>query len=493
MDARPSLAGRALLAVALMIGFYLLALGISFVLLWLPYAELRWAHRLDLRLALFCLVGAGVILWSILPRPDRFEPPGPALEPADQPRLFAAIREVAGAVRQDMPREVYLVRDVNAWVTERGGVMGFGARRVMGLGLPLMQALSGSELRAVLAHEFGHYDGGDTKLGPWVYKTRAAIVRTLQGLGQHHSGLLQAPFVWYGNMFLRTTHAISRRQEYNADALASRAVGSRPLAEGLQKISGAAAAFAVYWGSEVVPVLGSGFRPPLAAGFRGFVSSERIARGMAEQVRSELEKAASNPYDTHPSLAERIEAVAKLPAGPDVPGDTPAIYLLDDVDGLERGLLEAMAGATEVAKLRPLGWDEVGEKVYRPAWLGAVKANAAPLAGVAVDDAAGLKAAVRAAARGLQAQTEEERMDGARSLVGAAVALLLAERGWGVRALPGEPAILTSDDRVEDPFKAVRDVDSGEVSGEAWAGRCAELGIAGVALAEAAGEGTSTV
>jgi Zn-dependent protease with chaperone function len=34
--------------------------------------------------------------------------------------------------------------------------MGFGSRRVMGLGLPLLQALNVSQLEAVLAHEFGH-------------------------------------------------------------------------------------------------------------------------------------------------------------------------------------------------------------------------------------------------------------------------------------------------------------------------------------------------
>ena len=91
-----------------------------------------------------------------------------------------------------MPTEVYLVADVNAFVTTRGGFMGFGSRRVMGLGLPLLQTLGVRELRAVLAHEFGHYHGGDTKLGPWIYKTRAAIGRTLQGLAGY-SAMLQKP------------------------------------------------------------------------------------------------------------------------------------------------------------------------------------------------------------------------------------------------------------------------------------------------------------
>jgi len=41
----------------------------------------------------------------------------------------------------------------------------------MVIGLPLMQIMTVSQMRAVLAHEFGHYYGGDTKLGPWVYRT----------------------------------------------------------------------------------------------------------------------------------------------------------------------------------------------------------------------------------------------------------------------------------------------------------------------------------
>src|SRR5262245_41315408 len=101
-------------------------------------------------------------------------------------------------------------------------MMGFGSRRVMGLGLSLLQVLSVSQLRAVVAHEFGHFHGGDTKLGPWIYKTRAAIGRTIEGLAEC-SSLLQKPFLWYGKAFLRMTHAVSRRQEFTADALLAHA------------------------------------------------------------------------------------------------------------------------------------------------------------------------------------------------------------------------------------------------------------------------------
>jgi Zn-dependent protease with chaperone function len=72
---------------------------------------------------------------------------------------------------------------MNAFVGDRGGIMGFGSRRIMGLGLPLLALLNISEFRAVLAHEFAHYYGGDTRLGPWVYKTRMAIIRVFQSVG----------------------------------------------------------------------------------------------------------------------------------------------------------------------------------------------------------------------------------------------------------------------------------------------------------------------
>jgi hypothetical protein len=118
-----------------MIGFYLLALTISAALVFAVYAEARYAHRIHLKLALFCLGGAGLIIWSIIPRPDKFTAPGPPLEEQNHPRLFAEPRRTAKRTGQAMPKEVYLVPDVNAWVSQRGGVMGIGSRRIMGVGL----------------------------------------------------------------------------------------------------------------------------------------------------------------------------------------------------------------------------------------------------------------------------------------------------------------------------------------------------------------------
>ena len=79
MSSSPSLAGRVVLAVGSMIGFYILAVAIAGALLYIPYVEWTYAGKLHLKLALFCILEAGTILWAILPRLDRFVPPGPTL------------------------------------------------------------------------------------------------------------------------------------------------------------------------------------------------------------------------------------------------------------------------------------------------------------------------------------------------------------------------------------------------------------------------------
>lgn len=128
--------------------------------IYLPYLVLTQSGAGFQTLLLFLcgLIMAGTMLRSLVPRRDRFNAPGPRLEVSCHPRLFAEIERLATSLAEPLPQDVYLIPDVNAWVAERGGSTALGSRRVMGLGLPLLQILTVSQFRAVLAHEFGHYD-----------------------------------------------------------------------------------------------------------------------------------------------------------------------------------------------------------------------------------------------------------------------------------------------------------------------------------------------
>lgn len=174
---------RGLLALGLAVGFYALALGIACLLIAFPILSWRAGIHIYGYFPLFCFAGGAIIFFAILPRPDVFRPPGPRLTREAQPRLFAVLDEAARATGEAPPREVYLSLNPNAGVTVRGGIAGIGSRRVMELGLMLLQALSVTQFRAVLVHEFGHYAAGDTLLGRWIVTTRAAIIRTIGPFG----------------------------------------------------------------------------------------------------------------------------------------------------------------------------------------------------------------------------------------------------------------------------------------------------------------------
>lgn len=484
----PSLAGRATLAVLLLVGFYVLAFALIATLLYLPYAEFRYLDRIDARLTLFALVGAGAIFWAILPRIDRFEPPGPPLERAQHPQLFAILDDVARSAEQEMPRDVYLVADMNAWVAQRGGIMGFGSRRVMGLGLPLMQALAISQLRSVLAHEFGHYHGGDTALGPWIYKTRAAIGRTLESLA-NHSALLMKPFEWYGNAFLRITHAISRRQEFAADALAARVTGTATTITALKTIHSAGMAFQPYWHAEILPAIQKGYRPPIAEGFLEFSAAPHIATSIARAMTEEMAEGKSDPYDTHPPLRERVAA---LESAPPVQRETAedhamAITLLRDVPALETAMLDGMLRDDYRGKLKPLSWDDAGSELWIPVWREQARALSNVLSGLTPNmlpklaaDPGGL-AVTLGFVRNRGASSDDTTRE-AGHVIGAAMAIALHSRGFAVSARPGHAVRLFRNDVEIEPFDALRGLIDRTLTAEAWREQCDRAAIASVDL-----------
>jgi len=485
--AAPSLGGRAALAVLLLVGFYLLALGIAAGLLYIPYAEVMYTQRITARLDLFCIVGAAIIVWNILPRLDRFRAPGPRLTAAAHPRLFRTLEEVAAATGQAMPAEVYALPELNAWVAQRGGVLGIGSRRVMGLGLPLMQVLSVDEFRAVLAHEFGHYHGGDTALGPWIYRTRAAIERTLIGMSRH-SAVTMKPFEWYLKMYVRVTHAISRRQEFVADMLAARVAGAQNVASGLRAVHAVGAAFEPFWFSEVVPALQRGYRPPLADGFRRFLAAPSVATAVDEGLERELKEGKADPYDTHPPLRERIAALRGLT--PTAPSGTsgPALTLLGDLAAVEDALLRSvLANVPDAPKvLRPIPWERMLEEVWMPGWRAALAEDAERLRGLTparLPEFAGNPAELAAY---MKLHPKDQQQERALTLAGCALALALHRCGLPAETEPGHPIRFRADTVSIRPFAVLAELGDGTLTAEAWTRTVESLGIAALDLSTVA-------
>jgi len=280
-------------------------------------------------------------------------------------------------------------------------------------------------------------------------------------------------------MFLRVTHAISRRQEFVADELAARVAGSKSLITGLQAIHSVAPAFDTYWRNECVPVLNSGYRPPLAEGFQRFVTAKPIVEAMNKHLEEELKGGQTDPYDTHPPLKERIAAVQALPPGEVDGEDPPAITLLENVPALEQELIQDLAGPDAAGKLKPINWPDVCRQVYLPEWTSLVKSNLGGLKGMTPEtlprwaaDRKSLEARfVPVSGRNLAVAT-----------VGAALALLLISKGGEPEAAPGSVVSVALGSLKIEPFGVLQSLAEGKITGETWQQRCVELGIEGVDL-----------
>jgi len=498
---RRSLAFFAVLAMLMVIGSYLLILLLAAGCVYLSWLALIHITNFQ-TLALFVggIVVAGAMLWSLVPRRDKFEAPGLPLERPSHPRLFAELDSIASALGEPMPREVYLIGEPNAWVADRGGVMGLGGRRVMGLGLPLLAALTVSQFRAILAHEFAHYYGGDTSLGPWLRRAQVAMLRTFQNIGSVGNAMrvavIQVLYMvvfgilkWYWLLFLRAINFVSRRQEYRADELACMVAGPQAMVSGLRNMHGASLAWPAYWTTELAPMLNMGCLPSITQGFSQFLAAPTVAEQVTKGIETELREGKIEPYDSHPPLRDRIAAAQTLSIQSQTDDLQPAWNLLEDVGSAELDFLEAANPDLAKNSLKRVSWDEQGSRVLIPSWTGFVSEYAPLLQGITaanLPESLGKVPQIAPQIRDPEGMllTPEQRIKRARALLGTAFGLALVGDGWTLHASPGEFHLDRNGHQI-DPFQVMLQLSDGVISKEACSARCKELGIEGLRLSSA--------
>jgi heat shock protein HtpX len=479
----PKLAWRLAAAVALTIGFYALALIIAAALLAAAIVPWVVGGSNNLWVTLTCFVLGVTILVAIFPRRHRFEPYGVRLTESGQPRLLAMIDEQARATGARTPDEVYATLEVNA------SVMQVRSRRIMVVGVPLLHILSERGLRGVIAHEFGHYAGGDTRLGPWVWRTYDGVARTIEYLTDEDGDegwtqrAVRQPFIWYGNAFMRITAAIKRRQEFAADRMAVASAGRDTYVEALRRVHAYGPAFDAFWGSEVAAVLEAGRRPPVVAGFGTYLRSRAIDTASTDFLERQLREK-TDRYDSHPSLSERLEALqACAPGDPD--DSPPALALLRDPEALERDLLAALVHP-EAAGLPLIAWDDVGREVYLERARGLAIEQAAALGSVTAGDLGDLAQDLARITGPLQRQEPdlppEAAPEFAATLLAEALLAALADAGWTVDAPLAEPVTACRGDERLNPYEVVAKLREDKAAAVGWRERAATLGIADLPL-----------
>ena len=242
----------------------------------------------------------------------KFTPPeGVRLKSGQAPELFRMIDEVREKIRGPRVHEVRVDGDTNASVVQVPRVGGiFGSRNYLVLGLPYMNALSADELRAVVAHELGHLSRAHGRFGAFVYRVRETWFSLLQGLEARKSmwtGLVRRFFLWYVPYFNAYTLPLARAHEFEADAAAASAAGKE--AAGVSLVKGSLAARWVheaYWPGVFKRAADEPAPPQTAFAPLGQEIAEAPRGEQVETWYRQLLEMETDPYDTHPSTAERL-------------------------------------------------------------------------------------------------------------------------------------------------------------------------------------------
>ncbi|GLF92937.1 M48 family metallopeptidase [Streptomyces yaizuensis] len=401
---------RAVRALVLLAGFYLLGVlllavlgGIDYLLyLFVPAGLAAKLYLVSVLLAIPVVRGMFMLR---TPRAD--DPDGVRVTEAGEPALWRTVRDLAEQVGTRAPAEIWLTADVNAAVSERARCLGLlpGPRRLI-LGVPLLQGLGQAQLRAVIAHELGHYANSDTRLAALTARGRAQIVRTIQHLDERSGNAAEREreklrkkarkaeakgrtpqeipgddtpgragvtyramariYRAYAAFYFRATRAAARRQEYAADLASARIAGREATASALRELPVLDAAHDYYLRSYATLGMEAGVLPPRGEFFGGFGRLLSARALDLLRLRGELPEEPESPYDSHPPLADRVARIEALPDDGRTDEDSgAALALLADPERTLTALEDAVLTPRARALPRAADWQDLLERAMR--------------------------------------------------------------------------------------------------------------------------------
>ncbi|MFF0557013.1 M48 family metallopeptidase [Streptomyces sp. NPDC004266] len=390
---------RALRALVLLTGFHLLGLVLLALLGALDWAAWLWAPAVwALRTyAVSFVLAVPVVRGMLMLRAPRDEGlAGVPVTGAEEPRLWEAVRELAALLGTRAPDEIRLTADMNAAVTEDARLLGLlGGTRRLYLGLPLVAGLTEARLRAVLAHELGHYAHSDTRLSGITERSRLHVARTVERF-EEKSGLKVAKerarqerksarrvargktakevdttgvgftyrvmariYTAYGRFSMRATQSGSRRQEIAADLAAARIAGRDATASALRALPALDSAHEFYLNSYATLGVEFGMLPSRGEVFGGVRHLLDARAGELAGMRADLPAEPATPYDSHPPTAERVAAIESLPDdGRAAEEDRPAFALLASPEEALRAVEDATL-TPDALRMRRLDWPDL--------------------------------------------------------------------------------------------------------------------------------------
>ncbi|MWB96176.1 M48 family metalloprotease [Flavobacterium sp. GA093] len=266
-----------------------------------------------------------------------------------EPKLFGFIEEIVSVVKTDFPKKVYLSSDVNASVFYDSNFwsMFFPIKKNLQIGIGLINSVSEIELKAILAHEFGHFSQRSMKVGSYVYNVNQIIHNMLYDNDSYNSiaqswGSVNGYFSFFVSLAVKIVEGIqwvlrqvyqvvnlnyyglSRQMEFHADAVAASVTGSEPLITSLLRLDLADHSFNKvldYYGTKIPESIATKNvyeQQTLVMNFIAHKSKVQVQNDLPQLTPDFLNRynksklQIENKWDTHPSTEDRISELRKL-------------------------------------------------------------------------------------------------------------------------------------------------------------------------------------
>lgn len=186
----------------------------------------------------------------------------------EQPKLFEIIESISKEIETNFPQKVYLGSGVEAMVFYDSNFRNlfFPSKENLMIGLGLVNSMNESELKAILAHEFGHFTQKSLNVYSYVYIENQIIYKMLIDEEFYqtllHKFLVIGRFYWIVIYYSRAIRwilrkayevvsksymALSREMEFHADEVSAKVSGSIPAVSALLRTGLAGDSFNYLW------------------------------------------------------------------------------------------------------------------------------------------------------------------------------------------------------------------------------------------------------
>ena len=256
---------------------------------------------------------AGVFLLVNLELPN-----GRPLKSTEAPALWQVLDSLRSELQCRPLGGVYISMDFNAGVREipRLGLFGW-PRTFLEIGLPLCVAVAPDELRAILAHEFGHLSERHARSGGRIYRINRTWSEVFERMQRPATSSLDRRARWATRKFIEwywpRLHArafvLSRAQEYQADRLAAALAGGDVMASALWRLECLTPWLSERFWPELYREATDVPEPPaILVRMRSAFQVEPAPADAARWTARGLARATGND-DTHPSLRDRVSSL----------------------------------------------------------------------------------------------------------------------------------------------------------------------------------------